>query len=220
MSDVIFARLRALLGTVGRRAGRRTGCPGRARIRPTRCPWCAAWRTRRGWKIRVEGRGTWLPPDAPADLAVSTRALEQVVSVSPADLVATVQAGASARGTAASAGRLRDVARHRSAGPTRPKHRLGGRDRHRGPAASRLRAGAGPRAGLHGRHRRRQAGERRRPGGEERGRLRSHQAPGRRLRRVRDHRRGASPAAGAAPGRRHPAGSRGRATRSPRPRAS
>ena len=46
-----------------------------------------------GWKIRVEGQGTWLPADAPADLAVSTRALDQVVSVSPADLVATVQAG-------------------------------------------------------------------------------------------------------------------------------
>jgi glycolate oxidase FAD binding subunit len=47
-----------------------------------------------GWKIRVEGHGTWLPPDAPADLAVSTRALDEVISVSPADLVATVQAGA------------------------------------------------------------------------------------------------------------------------------
>ena len=46
-----------------------------------------------GWKIRIEGLGTWLPPDAPADLAVSTRALDEVVSVSPADLVATVQAG-------------------------------------------------------------------------------------------------------------------------------
>lgn len=48
-----------------------------------------------GWKIRIEGRATWQPPDAPADLAVSTRAMDDVVSVSPADLVATVQAGAS-----------------------------------------------------------------------------------------------------------------------------
>ena len=48
-----------------------------------------------GWTIRVEGLRTWLPPDAPADLAVSTRGLDEVVSVSPADLVATVQAGAS-----------------------------------------------------------------------------------------------------------------------------
>lgn len=47
-----------------------------------------------GWRVRVEGRGTWLAPDAPADLAVSTRALDRVVRVDPADLVATVQAGA------------------------------------------------------------------------------------------------------------------------------
>lgn len=48
-----------------------------------------------GWRVRVEGCGTWLQTDAPADLAVSTRALDQIVSVAPADLVATVQAGAS-----------------------------------------------------------------------------------------------------------------------------
>ncbi|MGH7532941.1 MAG: FAD-binding oxidoreductase [Gemmatimonadales bacterium] len=45
------------------------------------------------WKVRLEGRGSWLQPDAPADLALSSRGLDQVVSVSPADLVATVQAG-------------------------------------------------------------------------------------------------------------------------------
>ena len=47
-----------------------------------------------GWKIRTEGLTSWLAPDAPADLAVSTRGLDEVVSVSPADLVATIQAGA------------------------------------------------------------------------------------------------------------------------------
>ncbi|MFZ5624915.1 MAG: FAD-binding oxidoreductase [Gemmatimonadota bacterium] len=46
------------------------------------------------WRVRVEGRGTWMPLDAPADLAVSTRGMDQVVRVDPADLVATVQAGA------------------------------------------------------------------------------------------------------------------------------
>lgn len=45
------------------------------------------------WSLRVEGMGTWLPGDAPADLVVSTRALDRVLSVAPADLVATVQAG-------------------------------------------------------------------------------------------------------------------------------
>ncbi len=46
-----------------------------------------------GWKIRIEGSGSWLPADAPADLALSTRGLTRILSVSPADLVATVQAG-------------------------------------------------------------------------------------------------------------------------------
>ncbi len=46
-----------------------------------------------GWKIRIEGNGTWLPADAPADLALSTRGLTRIISLSPADLVATVQAG-------------------------------------------------------------------------------------------------------------------------------
>lgn len=46
-----------------------------------------------GWTVRVEGNGTWLPPDADADFAVSTRALNRTVDISPADLMATVQAG-------------------------------------------------------------------------------------------------------------------------------
>lgn len=49
--------------------------------------------TEEGWRIRVEGRGSWTPADAPADLVVSTAGLDAVVSVSAADLVATVQAG-------------------------------------------------------------------------------------------------------------------------------
>ena len=48
-----------------------------------------------GWTVRVEGNGTWLPPDADADFAVSTRALNRTVDISPADLMATVQAGTS-----------------------------------------------------------------------------------------------------------------------------
>lgn len=47
----------------------------------------------RHWTLRVEGHGAWLPADAPADLAVSTRGLTRVVDIAPADLVATVEAG-------------------------------------------------------------------------------------------------------------------------------
>lgn len=47
-----------------------------------------------GWRVRVEGRGSWLPHDAPADLVISTAALDRVIRVAAADLVLTTQAGA------------------------------------------------------------------------------------------------------------------------------
>ncbi len=51
--------------------------------------------TEEGWSIRLEGRGTWCPPDAPADLVVSTEAMDRVIAVAPPDLVCTVEAGVS-----------------------------------------------------------------------------------------------------------------------------
>jgi glycolate oxidase FAD binding subunit len=50
-----------------------------------------------GWKVRIEGAGSWCPRGygAPADLVLSTTALTRVVAVHPADLVATVEAGIS-----------------------------------------------------------------------------------------------------------------------------
>ena len=92
MSDVIFGRLRALLGT----SGVERDADGIPRATPDTADAlslvCRLAHEER-WKIRVEGHASWLAPDAPAELAVSTRALDQVISVSPADLVATVQAG-------------------------------------------------------------------------------------------------------------------------------
>jgi FAD/FMN-containing dehydrogenase len=94
VSDAIFTRLRALLGTTGvERDG--DGVPRATPDTADALTLVCRLAHEEGWKIRVEGRGTWLPSDAPADLAVSTRGLEQIVSVSPADLVATVQAGTS-----------------------------------------------------------------------------------------------------------------------------
>lgn len=46
-----------------------------------------------GWRVRVEGRGSWVPADAPADLALTTRGLARVPRLDAADLVATVEAG-------------------------------------------------------------------------------------------------------------------------------
>jgi FAD/FMN-containing dehydrogenase len=88
--DVVFGRLRALLGSSGVErdpSGVPRATPESAEALSLVCRLAHE----EGWKIRVEGHASWLPPDAPADLAVSTRALDQVVSVSPADLVATVQ---------------------------------------------------------------------------------------------------------------------------------
>ena len=92
MSDPIFTRLRALLGTTGVERDPQ-GVPRATPETSDALSLVCRLAHEEGWKIRVEGRGTWLAPDAPADLVVSTRGLEQVVSVSPADLVATVQAG-------------------------------------------------------------------------------------------------------------------------------
>jgi glycolate oxidase FAD binding subunit len=92
VSDTIFTRLRALLGTTGVERDS-NGVPRATPDSPDALSLVCRLAHEEGWKIRVEGRGTWLPPDAPADLVVSTTGLDQVVAVSPADLVATVQAG-------------------------------------------------------------------------------------------------------------------------------
>lgn len=47
-----------------------------------------------GWRVRVEGAGSWMPGDAPADVTLTTRRLDRVVAVEPQDLSATVEAGA------------------------------------------------------------------------------------------------------------------------------
>src|SRR2546426_11703015 len=46
-----------------------------------------------GWHVRLEGAGTWLPADAPADLALTTRRLDRVPAIEPQDLSATAEAG-------------------------------------------------------------------------------------------------------------------------------
>jgi FAD/FMN-containing dehydrogenase len=47
-----------------------------------------------GWRVRLEGRGSWMPADAPADLALTTRGLDRVTRTDAGDLVANVEAGA------------------------------------------------------------------------------------------------------------------------------
>ena len=92
MNDAVFMRLRHALGEhqVERDAsGRPRAIPDSAEGIAQVC----GLAHEQGWRIRVEGGGTWMPPDAPADLALCTGALTRIVEIAPADLVATVEVG-------------------------------------------------------------------------------------------------------------------------------
>lgn len=93
MTDPVFGRLRELFGPEGVERspdGSPVATPDSTDAVAHLCQLAGE----EGWRIRTEGRGTWLEPDAPCDLAVRLRALDQVTTVSPEDLVATIQAGA------------------------------------------------------------------------------------------------------------------------------
>lgn len=92
MSTEILARLRALLGDQGASHGADgvpSAMPDTVEALAQVCHVAHA----ESWRIRIEGQASWLAPDAPADLSVSTRALDRVTDISSADLVATAQAG-------------------------------------------------------------------------------------------------------------------------------
>ena len=93
MSDAIYERLRAALGeSAVTREG--NGCPAAHPDTTKGVARACRMAHEEGWRIRIEGRGTWLPLDAPCDMVLRLRALGRVVSVSPEDLVTTVEAGA------------------------------------------------------------------------------------------------------------------------------
>jgi glycolate oxidase FAD binding subunit len=74
-----------------------TDAAGRPRVSPARTDDVAAvlaLATAEGWRVRVEGRATWCPADAPADLVLTTGRLERIVPAAAGDLVATIEAGA------------------------------------------------------------------------------------------------------------------------------
>jgi glycolate oxidase FAD binding subunit len=93
MSDAAFARLHNLLGPEGVERDPR-GLPRAVPESDDALALVCQTAQHEGWKFRLEGRGSWLPPDGPGDFALSTRGIDRIVQVSPADLVASVQAGA------------------------------------------------------------------------------------------------------------------------------
>lgn len=92
MSHDILDRLRSLLGT----ASVSRDPDGIPRATPDSTDAFAATlrlADESEWRVRLEGHGSWVPADAPADVAVTTRGLDRILAVHPADLVATVEAG-------------------------------------------------------------------------------------------------------------------------------
>lgn len=85
-------RLRALLGADAAIAD----AEGAFRVAPrteTACALLLRSASGAGWRVRLEGGRSWMPPDAPADLILSTSGLDEVRNVSGADLVGTAGAG-------------------------------------------------------------------------------------------------------------------------------
>ncbi|HTS87976.1 MAG TPA: FAD-binding oxidoreductase [Gemmatimonadales bacterium] len=92
MSDATYVRLMNLLGPEGiERDGH--GLPRAVPESDDALALVCQIAQQEGWRFRLEGLGSWVPPDGPADFALSTRGLDRIVQVSPADLVATVQSG-------------------------------------------------------------------------------------------------------------------------------
>lgn len=92
MSRDVYAQLRDLLGDEAVPRDSR-GMPRVAPATTDQVAGICALAQAKKWSVRVEGRGSWQLADAPADFALTTRALQNIVAIQPADLVATVEAG-------------------------------------------------------------------------------------------------------------------------------
>ena len=99
MSDRVQGRMREALGI----EARDHDSAGRPRVAPDSTAAMAqmlALASAEGWLVRVEGRASWIPPDAPCDLVVTTLGLDRVVRIAATDLVATVETGCALSGLA------------------------------------------------------------------------------------------------------------------------
>lgn len=90
----IVRRVRSLLGTAGVVETDMAGVPRAVPHTEAGVALVLREASEAGWRVRIEGAGTWMPPEAPADLALSPAALGGITHLDAPDLVATVQAGA------------------------------------------------------------------------------------------------------------------------------
>jgi glycolate oxidase FAD binding subunit len=90
----LLDRVRALLGNDAVDvAASPDGVPRVAPASPDAVALLLGTAREQGWRVRLEGAGTWMPADAPADLALTTRRLDKIPAIEPQDLSATAEAG-------------------------------------------------------------------------------------------------------------------------------
>jgi glycolate dehydrogenase FAD-binding subunit len=90
----LLDRVRALLGNDAVDvAASPDGVPRVAPASPDAVALLLGTAREQGWRVRLEGAGTWMPGDAPADLALTTRRLDKIPAIEPQDLSATAEAG-------------------------------------------------------------------------------------------------------------------------------
>ncbi|UCG86532.1 MAG: FAD-binding protein [Gemmatimonadota bacterium] len=89
----VAAKIRELIGESGLAEPDAGGTPRAVPASEAECAVILQAAQSEGWRVRIEGCGGWMPADAPATLALSTRRLTGVVDLNPADMVVTVRAG-------------------------------------------------------------------------------------------------------------------------------
>jgi glycolate oxidase FAD binding subunit len=90
---LIEQRVRSIVGADGFIDVDEQGCVVVAPRSEEECALILAAAHQESWRVRFDGRGSWIKPDAPTELAISTRLLEGATDLSPADMVLTARAG-------------------------------------------------------------------------------------------------------------------------------
>jgi glycolate oxidase FAD binding subunit len=90
---LIEQRVRSIVGADGFIDVDEQGCVAVAPRSEEECALILAAAHQESWRVRFDGRGSWIKPDAPTELAISTRLLEGATDLSPADMVLTARAG-------------------------------------------------------------------------------------------------------------------------------
>lgn len=94
MSSPLFRRLQALVGADAVSLDA-VGVPRAVPDSVERAARVLALAHAEGWRVRLEGQGTWMPADAPADLGLATRGLDRMLGVDPDRGLVRVESGVS-----------------------------------------------------------------------------------------------------------------------------